>query len=185
MKSLNTRLSAMKQVGKVATSKTRKIIADGVFKSKLVYLISLWGGCEKYLIRSLQIVQNKAARVVTKLDWNTNTQVLLSQCGWLSVLQLAVYHTLVLVHTVLQTRQPEYLHSFFSLDYRVKTRLADQQILKPSQVLTPEHDLVTDSFRWRALRNWNSLPLDIRSISSTTKFKLQARIWVKANVPLE
>ena len=68
VKSLNTRLSALKLVGKVATFKTRKMLADGIFMSKLIYLISLWGGCEKYLIRSLQIIRNKAARVVTKLD---------------------------------------------------------------------------------------------------------------------
>ena len=68
VKSLNTRLSALKLVGKVATFKTRKMLADGIFMSKLIYLISLFFGCEKYLIRSLQIIQSKAARVVTKLD---------------------------------------------------------------------------------------------------------------------
>ena len=81
IKSLTKRVSALKLIGKVATFKTRKMIADGVFMSKLVYLIPRWGGCGKYLIRSLQIVQNKAARVVTKLHWDTPTTVLLSHCG--------------------------------------------------------------------------------------------------------
>ena len=81
VKSLTTRLSALKKIGKVASFKTRKMLADGIFISKLSYLISLWGGCEKYLIQALQVIQNKAARVVTKLDWYTPTHVLLSQCG--------------------------------------------------------------------------------------------------------
>ena len=68
VKCLTTRLSALKIIGKVAPFKTRKMLADGIFMSKLIYLIPLWGGCEKYLIRSLQVIQNKAARVVTKLD---------------------------------------------------------------------------------------------------------------------
>ena len=72
IKSLNTRLSALQMIGKVAPCK--KMLADGIFISNLSYLISLWGGCEKYLIKSLQIVQNKTARVVS----NTPTHALLA-----------------------------------------------------------------------------------------------------------
>ena len=184
VKSLNTRLSALKLVGKVATFKTRKTLADGIFMSKLIYLISLWGGCEKYLIRSLQIIQSKAARVVTKLDWHTPTHLLLSQCGWLSVHQLAVHHTVVLVHKILSSGQPKYLHNMFTLDYRVPTRLADQQMLKPSQTDAPDHELVTDSFRWRALQNWNLLPLQIRNEKSATKFNSLAKRWILEYIPI-
>ena len=184
VKCLNKRLSALKLVGKVATFRTRKIIADGVFMSKLVYLISLWGGCENYLIRTLQIIQNKAARVVTKLDWDTPTKVLLSQCGWLSVQQLAYYHTVILVYNILHSGQPKYLHNFFNMQYKVKTRLADQQLLKPSQVDAPHHDLVTDSFRWRGLHQWNDLPFKIRNLSNTLDFKKQAKMWIKESIPI-
>ena len=140
-------------IGKVAPFKTRKMLADGIFISKLSYLISLWGGCEKYLIKSLQIVQNKAARVVTKLAWHTPTHALLSQCGWLSVHQLAVHHSVALVHKILSSGHPKYLHNLFSLEYKVKTRHADLNLIKPSQSQAPEHELVTDSFRWRAMKN--------------------------------
>ena len=62
VKSLNTRLGALKKISHVASFKTRKIIANGIFMSKLIYLMPLWSGCEDYLVRSLQVVQNKAAR---------------------------------------------------------------------------------------------------------------------------
>ena len=184
VKSLCTRLSALKLVGKVADFRTRKMVADGIFMSKLVYLISLWGGCEKYLLKSLQVIQNKAARVVAKVDWNTPTQSLLSQCGWLSVHQLAVHQTVVLVHKILKSGQPQYLYNLFNLNYNVKTRLADQQLLKPTQGEAPENDLVSDSFRWRAIRHWNSLPLEIRTITLTTKFKRESKQWIKEYIPL-
>ena len=66
LKKLGTRLNALKQMAKVADFKTRKMLANGLFMSKLVYLMPLWGGCDKFLIKALQIVQNKAART-TKL----------------------------------------------------------------------------------------------------------------------
>ena len=184
IKSLNKRLSALKLVEKVATFKTRKMIADGVFMSKLVYLISLWGGCEKYLIRSLQTVQNKAARVVTRLDWDAPTLVLLSQCGWLSVQQLAYHHTVVLVHNILHSGQPKYLHNFFNLEYKIKTRLTDQQFLKPSQPDAPSHELVTGSFRWRAIQQWNDIPFKIRNLSNPMEFKKHVKKWINENIPI-
>ena len=77
VKQLGTRLNALKKISRVADFKTRKMLADGLFMSKLVYLIPLWGGCEKFLIQALQIIQNKAARSVTKLGIFTPIQILL------------------------------------------------------------------------------------------------------------
>ena len=59
--------------------------ANGIVVSKLIYLIQWWGGCSDYLINFLQILQNRAARLVTRLGWFTPVEVLLHQCGLLSV----------------------------------------------------------------------------------------------------
>ena len=88
IRSLSKRLGALKLIGRVGNFKTRKLIANGIFLSKLSYLIALWGGCNLYLLKSLQTLQNKAARIVTKQEWSTPSAVLLGQCGWLSVHQL-------------------------------------------------------------------------------------------------
>ena len=109
VRSLNSRVGALKLVSKVASFKNRKMIANGIFLSKLTYLMPLWGGCRKELIQKLQVLQNKAARALTKLDWYTPTSELLNQCGWLSVQQLIAYHSLVLVFKVVQAQSPRYL----------------------------------------------------------------------------
>ena len=76
VKSLNKRLGALKKVQKMASFKSRKLIAEGIFMSKLIYLMPLWAGCEDYLIKVLQVIQNKAARSVAKLGIYTPTRVL-------------------------------------------------------------------------------------------------------------
>ena len=106
LRSLNSRIGALKTVGKVASFKTRKLIADGIFMSKLIYLIELCGGCAEYLLDSLQKTKNRAARAVSRLDWFTPTTALLNQCGWLSVRQLVVYHSVVLVFEIIMTSTP-------------------------------------------------------------------------------
>ena len=85
LKSLNQREGAIKKISKASSFKTRKMIANGIFMSKLIYLMPVWMGCEEYLVNALQVCQNKAARFVTKLDRYTPTKVLLQQCGWMPV----------------------------------------------------------------------------------------------------
>ena len=73
LKSLNKRLGALKKSQQRASFKTGKVIANGIFMSKLIYLIPLWFGCEEYLVRSLQVMQNKAAMSVAKLSYAAPT----------------------------------------------------------------------------------------------------------------
>ena len=83
IKSLNMRAGALKKISHAASFKTRKMIANGLYMSKLIYLMPLWVGCEDYLVNALQVNLNKVARLVTKLDIYTPTSVLMQQCGWM------------------------------------------------------------------------------------------------------
>ena len=83
IKSLSMRSGAIKKISRTASFKTRKMIANGIFMSKLIYLMPVWVGCEDYLVNALQVSLNKVARLVTKLDIFTPTKVLMQQCGWM------------------------------------------------------------------------------------------------------
>ena len=86
------------------------MINNGIFMSKLAYLIQLWGGTSGFLLKALQFTQNRAARGVTKSSWFTPTRILMRQCNWQSVKQLVFYHTILTTHKVVLTGKPEYLH---------------------------------------------------------------------------
>ena len=88
IRQLTSRLNALRKLAVNAPFKTRLMAANSVFISVLSYLIPLWGACEGYLIKALQVIQNKAARCVTKVSWFTATRQLLLQCGWMSIRQL-------------------------------------------------------------------------------------------------
>ena len=184
VRALTTRLSAVKLVCRVAAFQTRKMIAEGLFISKLSYLISVWGGCEGYLARSLQVIQNKVARVVSKKPWLTPVKLLLSQCGWLSVRQLAMYHTVVLVFKVLRTGTPSYIRSMFSTEYRRMTRQALQGMIKPSRGVAKQ-ELVSKSFRFRAVHDYNILPVIIKEANNQLTFKKLAKAWIMENIPVD
>ena len=135
-----------------------------------------------YLIESLQTLQNKAARAVTKLDWTTPTSELLKQCSWLSVHQLSVYHTVILAFNVMQARSPKYLYNMFNNTYSYKTREAASGKIRNTR--NPDLELSQDSFRCRAVELYNQLPASVKSHQNLQGFKTAVKQWVKQNVEL-
>ena len=115
LKSLAKREGALRKISKNASFKTRKMIANGIYLSKLIYLMPVWMGCEYYLVNALQVSLNRVARLVTKLDIYTPTSVLMQQCGWLTVRQLIAYHSLMLLDRTLKVQTPTFLFQKVSL----------------------------------------------------------------------
>ena len=61
-------------------------------------------GCNK-----LQIIQNSLIRLLTGARKRTPTKDLLERTGMMSIMQMVAYHTLTMVHKVIQTGKPEYI----------------------------------------------------------------------------
>ena len=72
-------------------------------------MAAVCGGTE-----AVQIMQNKAARSVTKLSWYTPTRTLLAQCNWLSIKQLFLFHTALQVWRVIASQCP--VHNYSKLE---------------------------------------------------------------------
>ena len=88
---LNKRINGLKLVSRNATFKTRLLVGNGCFLSVLNYMLPVFGGAELYLIKMLQVMQNRAARIITNQGWYTPTRILLNQCNWLSVKQWGLF----------------------------------------------------------------------------------------------
>ena len=131
LKTLNMRLGAIRKIRSLTNFKNRKMIAEGVFMSKLSYLIALWGGWGKVLKQSLQRIQNKAAQAVTRNDWSVTSRENLKQCGWISVSQLAFFHSVFLVYKTRQNKRPRYLCSMHNSTRQAETGLI-RVLSKPS-----------------------------------------------------
>ena len=191
LKCLNKRVGAIRKISSSANFKVRKMIANGIFISKLIYLMPLWIGCEDYLVNSLQVCQNKVARLVTKLDRYTPTTVLLKQCGWMPVRQLMVYHSLVLLHRTLQTKTPTYLYrKIMSGNTQPNTRQAAATtaalevagiLIQPS-VDPCELGLKRKSWCWAGVVWYRKLPVDIQAEAKISVFKTKLKGWVASNV---
>ena len=167
--------------------------------SKLIYLIPVWSGCEDYLVRSLQVVQNKAARSVAKLSIFTPTVTLMRVCGWMSVRQLMAYHSLVVLHKTLASQKPVYLYQKVTSGgkFTYKTRQAAScppgfsfEVNHPTdsgtlrQGSSTKLGLSRKGWCWKSVELYNTLPTDLRLERKLPSFKKRLKEWVATNVSI-
>ena len=176
---LSTRLTGLKYISKVASFKTRLKIANACFMSILIYMIAIWGGTEDYILNSVQVMQNKAAKCITKtVDLYTPTRVLLRQCGWMSVRQLVFYHTVLQMWKTMKTHKPVHIYSQLKLS---NTRSANTGTLKIPFMNT---GLANKSFIVRGPLCWNEIPAEIRDCNSLPTFKKKLKKYVIQHIPI-
>ena len=177
---LTSRINALRKISHSASFETRKMIANGIVMSRIIYVIQVWGGTKDYLIKTLQILQNKAARFVTKLDIFTSQKTLLLQCGWLSVQQLVEYHSLVLVFKSKLEKKPVFLQKYLSKPFNYRTRASSTGCIVLNEKTTS--DISKDSFLLKSTKMWNLLPPHIKQAATHQEFKWKVKAWIKLNV---
>ena len=170
---LKTRLTALENLKTIIPFHLRKRITEGIFTSVLVYCLPLFGGCDKGEMESLQVMQNKAARLVTNSEQGASRKDMYKQIGWMTVRQLSFYHSALTTFRIRKSQEPEYLNNILNRNNR-----ADKVII-PNTDLT----LAMKSYCFRGATQWNSLPDRIRNNPRISQFKSQLKTWIFQKVP--
>ena len=166
---LKARLAGLSYVRHVLPYPVRKVVAEGLFSSVLGYCLPLFGGCDAGEVQALQILQNKAAQMVTRSPPRTKRHQMYDTLGWLTVNQLIVYHTLLAVYRVRLTGEPEYLAKSLCRD-----NINGHIMIKPTRL-----SLLQKSFKFRGACAWNELPCTVRSLPNIASFKKALKSWIK------
>ena len=170
---LGKRLVGLFKLKFIVPYPVRKAITEGIFNSVLVYCLALFGGMDLGDLRDLQVMQNKAAQIVTHSPPRAERTLMYNRLNWLTVNQLVFYHSVITVFKIRENKEPEHLAEIVTRDSRNK------RIVVPNTDLT----LAQKSFTFRGSNNWNQLPLNIRSSQGIGLFKKLAKKWIYENVP--
>ena len=121
-----------KSLAKFMSKKRLSMLSGGIFYSKLVYCLAvIWNvsGMLNYRegarmagmtaddCNKLQVIQNSLNRLLTGARKGTPTKDLLERTGTMSIMQMVAYHTLTMVHKVIQTGKPEYIANKLEVVY--------------------------------------------------------------------
>ena len=106
MAKLKKRLTGLAHLRNILLYGLRKRITEGIITSVLVYCLPVFGGCDKFELEALQIMQNKAARLVTHAPLRASRKDMFNQLGWLTVHQLVFYHSVLATFRIRGSKEP-------------------------------------------------------------------------------
>ena len=100
----------------------------------------------------------------------------------MSVRQLILYHSLILVFKMKLNAKPDYFKEHLCSEFPYRTRLATGMGIRRGDHC--RHEVTQASFVPRSSASWNVLPVAIRNLKTEKGFKISLKQWIRKNVPI-
>ena len=163
-------------------------LANALVSSHIDYCNSLLRGCTKREIQRLQQVQNTLCRIVNRVSRFSSVKPYLKDLHWLPVAQRIDFKWCLLIYKYINTGNPSYFSSSitpYTCSYQTRRSETGKNYLN---TVSFDHSIYK-SKRWfdscfstAAPRLWNSLPIHIRTASSTPCFRRGLKAYLFGSV---
>ncbi|KAF7644752.1 hypothetical protein LDENG_00060110 [Lucifuga dentata] len=163
-------LSNIAKIRPILSLRDAETLIHAFVSSRLDYCNVLLSGLPNYAIRSLQLVQNAAARLLTKTRKYDHITPVLASLHWLPVQARADFKVLLLTYKALHGLAPPYLSELLT----PYTPARPLRSLDAALLVIPsinKKSLGFRAFAYRAPYLWNTLPLHVKEASSVENFK--------------
>ena len=158
-KSLNYKIYSIGKIRKYLDKETTKTLVNSSVTSKMDYCNSLFYGLDDVTLRPIQLIQNNAARVITRQRKRDHITPALRNLHWLPVRHRISYKVSLLTYKCRVGKGPKYLTDLL-------TTYVPSHTLR-SQEQNPKHRL--NHYGGRAFVRaaptlWNKLPPNLREM---------------------
>jgi hypothetical protein len=170
-RSINWQLRNLNRIRKHLDTETSHNIVRTLILSRLDYCNSLMYGIDKKHLNRLQVLQNKAARLILKQPSRTHATPLLRSLHWLPISQRIQFKVLLQSFKAWHFNSPDYLSlHFHPRTHKTKYRLRSDSAITFEVPRSRKH-AGERAFSIAGPRLWNGLPMDIRGLVSLSVFK--------------
>ena len=151
----------------------------------LEYASVVWDNCTVREKESLEKNQNEAARIVTGVTRSISLENLYREIGWLTLSDRRKYRKLVLTYKIFNGQTPNYLLDMFPPNVNARTQYTLRNA-NGIDVIAHRTELFASFFFLipSAIKLWNELPVDIKSMQSLSLLKSYVMLSFSfSNVP--
>lgn len=178
----NARLNFLYRNAKCLSEHSRKTLCMALIQCHFDYACSAWfSNVNKTLQNKLQIMQNKIIRFINGLDFRQRIDYIeFKKVGFLNVCNRVRQMRLNHAHKIYYNKCPHYMKSNFVKSRDIvsyNTRHNEFNFYVPSI-----NGQLANTFYYNTIKDWNSLPSDIKKIKSTHEFKYKAKCFLFDNM---
>lgn len=148
-----------------------KDVVQSIVLSHLEYCPIIWSSASEKHLKKLQIVQNRAARLVLHYQFQASVADMHRKLSWLLVKDKLHLRVLVYFYKVIKYHTPcfffeKLVYVGFRHDHKTR-QVSKSQLFLPC----PQSNLLKKTVFYRGSAAWNVVPINIRKSNSTHVFK--------------
>ena len=177
VKSCNQQLKNIAFIRKYLKIHTLKILASQQILSRIDYCNSIYYNLPTYLLKKLQTLMNKTARMIFRKPFGEHVSPLYIQLHWLPIKARILYKLCCLVHNAIHQGLPVYLKSKLQRVQYENTITRNCTMAYKLDQPFANNGFGARSFTYSAPRIFNSLPEDLRKIEDYLIFKKKLKTF--------
>ena len=170
-------LRNIKRIRHILSKQDSEKLIHAFITSRLDYCNSLLSGCPSRSLRTLQLVQNAAARVLTGTRRRDHITPVLASLHWLPVQQRIDFKILLLTYKALNNQAPSYIKELLTpyCPHRPLRSLNSGLLVVPR---VTKSRMGGRTFSYQAPLLWNQLPLSVREADTVSTFKARLKTFL-------
>ena len=132
----------------------------------------IWGTCTITSHHRVQIMQNRAAKIITGATRYDSSTEALNALKWYTLKDRYNFHLATTMYKIMNDHAPNYLVNRFNVKYSGY----DLRGFKNLSIPKPNTDFKKRSISYCGATIWNSLPTDVKSKCNVSTFKKYYKI---------
>ncbi len=181
-KNLNKKLAMMNRISKFVDKKTLIQIYKSFIMPSFDYADTVWHGCSKFLEHKLQVLQNRAARIIqNNFDFvNTRGIDLLKDLNLQTTVERRNFRTCTMMFKCIHGLVPNYLSDQIIMACDVHKYGTRQAMSSNIYVNKAKTNILKNSLFHRGAALWNALPYNVKESTNIEAFKRNYKIFTNS-----
>ena len=171
IRKINSKLAALGRASRYLDTKLLLTLYKALILPHLDYCDIVWDSCSKKYKSKLQILQNRALRMIFRRDRNTPTTELHRMGGLRSLQERRKFHMGIFMFRATNNTLPTYISDKFISANRVHEHATRSASTRSLHIPYARTNYGKNSISFRGAAEWNSIPNTIRTLPSLSLFK--------------